>query len=40
LLYQLSQHHADQVGVYLEQMRTEDNATVAAVAYAMVEDLP
>jgi len=31
---------ADQVGPYLERMRTECIATVAAAAYAMVEDLP
>jgi hypothetical protein len=40
LLYQLSQHHPDQVGAYLARMRTEDIATVAAAAYAMMQDLP
>jgi hypothetical protein len=40
LLYHLGQHHPDQVGPYLERMRTECIATVAAAAYAMVEDLP
>ena len=40
LLYHLGQHHPDQVGPYLEPMCTEDIATVAAAAYAMVEDLP
>jgi hypothetical protein len=40
LLYHLSQHHSNQVGPYLERMRTEDIATVAAAASVMVEDLP
>jgi hypothetical protein len=34
LLYHLSQQHPDQVGPYLERMRTEDIATVAAEAFA------
>jgi hypothetical protein len=32
LLYHLGQHHPDQVGPYLERMRTECIATVAAAA--------
>ena len=32
LLYHLSQRHAAQVGPYLERMRTESIATVAAEA--------
>jgi hypothetical protein len=38
LLYHLSQQHHDQVGPYLERMRTEDIATVAAEAYEVVEE--
>jgi hypothetical protein len=34
----LSQHHPDQVGLYLERMRTEDIATVAAEAFEVVEE--
>jgi hypothetical protein len=37
LLYHLGQHHLDQVGPYLERMRTECIATVAAEAYEVVE---
>ena len=37
LLYHLGQHHPDQVGPYLERMRTECIATVAAEAYEVVE---
>ena len=36
----LGQDHPDQVGLYLERIRTEDITTGAAAAYAMVEDLP
>jgi hypothetical protein len=38
LLHHLSYHHPDQVSPYLERMRTEDIATVAAEAYDVVED--
>ena len=38
LLYHLSHHHPDQVGPYLERMRTECIATVAAEAYEVVEE--
>jgi hypothetical protein len=38
LLYHLSQRHPDQVGPYLEQMRTECIATVAAEAFDVVEE--
>ena len=37
LLHHLSQSHPDQVGPYLERMRTEDIAMVAAEAYEVVE---
>ena len=37
LLYHLSHQHPDQVGPYLERMRTECIATVAAEAYEVVE---
>jgi len=40
LLYHLSQQHPNQVGPYLERMCTEDSTTVAAAAYAMVEEPP
>jgi len=38
LLYHLGQHHPDQVGPDLEQMRTECIATVAAEAYEVVDE--
>jgi L-lactate utilization protein LutC len=38
LLYHLRQQHPDQVGQYLERMRTECIATVAAEAYEVVEE--
>jgi hypothetical protein len=38
LLYHLSQQHPDHVGPYLERMRTECIATVAAEAYEVVEE--
>jgi hypothetical protein len=38
LLHYLSQHHPDQVGPYLERMRTECIATIAAEAYELVEE--
>jgi hypothetical protein len=37
-LHDLSHHHPDQVGPYLERMRTEDIATVAAEAYEVVDE--
>jgi hypothetical protein len=37
LLYHLGQHHPDQVGPYLDRMRTECIATVAAEAHEVVE---
>jgi hypothetical protein len=37
LLQHLRQHHPDQVGPYLERMRTEDIATVAAEAFEVVD---
>jgi hypothetical protein len=37
LLYHLSQQHSDQVGPYLERMRTEDIGTVAAEAFELIE---
>jgi hypothetical protein len=37
LLGHLGQDHPDQMGPYLERMRTEDIATVAAEAYEVVE---
>jgi hypothetical protein len=36
-LHYLSHHHPDQMGPYLERMRTECIATVAAEAYEVVE---
>jgi hypothetical protein len=38
LLYHLSQQHLDQVGPYLEHMRTECIATVAAKAFEVAEE--
>lgn len=38
LLGHLSQRHPDQVGPYLERMRIEDIATVAAEGYEMVKE--
>jgi len=38
LLQHLGQHHPDQVGLYLERMRTEYIATVAAEAFDVVEE--
>ena len=38
LLYHLSQQHPDRVRPYLERMRTEDIAMVAAKAYEVVEE--
>jgi hypothetical protein len=38
LLYHLSQQHPDHVGPYLERMRTECIATVAAEAFDVVEE--
>ena len=38
LLYHLGQQHPDQVGPYLERMRTECSATVAAEVFAVVEE--
>jgi hypothetical protein len=37
LLYHLSQQHPDQVGPYLERMRTECIATVAAEVFEVIE---
>ena len=37
LLHHLSNWHPSEVGPYLERMRTEDIATVAAKAYEVVE---
>jgi hypothetical protein len=37
LLYHLSEQHSDQVGAYLERMRTEDIGTVAAEAFELIE---
>ena len=39
LLYHLGQNHPDQVGPYLERMRTECITTVAAEAFEVVEDV-
>jgi hypothetical protein len=39
LLHHLSQHHPDPVGPYLERMRTDDIATMAAEAFEVVKDL-
>jgi hypothetical protein len=36
LLHHLSQQHPDQVGPYLERMRTEDIGTVAMEAYERI----
>jgi len=38
LLYHLGQHHPDQVGPYLERMRTECITTVAAEAFEVGEE--
>ena len=38
IFYHLSHQHPDQVGPYLERMRTECIATVAAEAYEVVEE--
>ena len=38
LLYHLGQHHPDEVGPYLERMRTACIATVAAAAFEVVEE--
>jgi hypothetical protein len=38
LLYHLNHQHSNQVGPYLERMRTECIATVAAEAYEVVEE--
>jgi len=38
LLYHLSQHHPDQVGPYLERMRTECIPTVAAKAFEVIRE--
>jgi hypothetical protein len=38
LLYHLSQHHPNQVGPYLERMRTKCIATVAAETYEVVDE--
>ncbi len=38
LLYHLSQRHPDQVGPYLERMRTECITTVVAEAFEAVEE--
>ena len=38
LLGHLSHQHPDQMGLYLERMRTEDIATVAAEAYEVVKE--
>jgi hypothetical protein len=38
LLYHFSQYHPDQVGPYLERMRTECIATVAVEAYEVIEE--
>jgi hypothetical protein len=38
LLGHLSQQHPDHVGPYLDRMRTEDIATVAAQAFEVDED--
>jgi hypothetical protein len=38
LLHHLGRQHPDQVGPYLERMRTEDIATVAAEAYEVVDN--
>ena len=34
----LSQDHPDQVGPYIERIRTEDIGTVAAEAYEVIEE--
>jgi hypothetical protein len=38
LLHHLAQRHRDRLRPYLDRMRTEDIATVAAEAYEVVED--
>jgi hypothetical protein len=38
LLYHLSQQHPDEVGPYLERMRTECIATVTAEAFEVIEE--
>ncbi len=38
LLYHLSQQHPDEIGPYLDCIRTEAIGTAAAEAYAVVED--
>jgi hypothetical protein len=38
LLYHLGQQHPDQVGPYLERIRTEYIATVAAEAFEVIEE--
>jgi hypothetical protein len=38
LLYLLSQQHPDQVGPYLDRMRTEDIGTVAVQAYEIIQE--
>ncbi len=38
LLYHLGQQHPDQVGPYLDRMRTEDIGTVAAEAFEIIEE--
>jgi hypothetical protein len=40
LLHHLSQRHHDQVDVYLDRLRTENIATVAAEAYEVIEGAP
>jgi hypothetical protein len=37
LLYHLSQQHSDQIGPYLERMRTEDIAMVAVDGFEVIE---
>jgi hypothetical protein len=37
-LSRLSQDHPDQVGPYIERIRTEDIGTVAAEAYEVIEE--
>jgi hypothetical protein len=38
LLYQLGQHHPDQVGPHLERMRTECITTVVVEGFEVVEE--
>ncbi len=41
LLYHLSQQHPDEIGPYLERIRTaEDIGTVAAEAFDIIEETP